>query len=146
MTTRKRFSTNDHFQFRLVKEIRGRQIITERDLAKPKEGRNVTQTLDPFATEQGVLQAARNYCMGSDERKGLKPGDQFLGVVVTRFTAGSFAKIVPRSIPERMKNDGPRLRREPGTTTWLYYVEPQSCKTFRVVTTADGKHLLGLPS
>jgi hypothetical protein len=145
----KNLMSNVHFQVRLVKELRGSpgrlQIITHPVLAKPKEGANDDHTLDLHATERSALQAARNYCSRGDRRKGLLPG-QFLGVVVVRFESDpSGSKRVPTTIPKRLMkgSDWGRKRREPDTTTWLYYIEPQSCKAFHVDTGPSGEHHVG---
>jgi len=148
----KNLMSNVQFQLRLVKELRGsprrREIITLPFLGKPKEGAKDDHTLDLHATERSALQAARNYCNRSDKRKGLLPG-QFLGVVVVKFESDpSGSKRVPITVPKRLMKgrDWGRKRRELGTTTWLYYIEPQepqSCKAFHVDTTLSGEHRIG---
>ncbi len=141
----KNLSSNVHFQFRLVKELKGPRpsIITKLGLAKYKERAKDDKTIDLLHTDREALKYARNYCSRSDKRKGLVPG-QFLGLVVTKFTSESAGKPVPRTIPYR-RIKGPRGRREPCTTTWLYYIEPQSCQAFFVDTTPSGKHFIGEP-
>ena len=141
----KKLLSNVHFQLRLVRELRGspgrREIITFPSLAKSKEGAKDDHTLDLRATDRSVLQEARNYCRRSDKRKGLPP-KQFLGVVVTKFEGDSSrSKVVPTTIPPWMIK-GRRSRRVPDTTTWLYYIEPQSCKAFHV-DTLSGEHRIG---
>ena len=147
----KNLLSNVHFQLRLVKELRGsprrRELITLPFLGKPKEWAKDDHTLDLHATERSALQAARNYCNRSDKRKGLLSG-QFLGVVVTKFESDpSGSNPVPTTIPQRLIKGGKwgRKRREPGTTTWLYYIEPQSCQAFLVDTTPSGEHFIGEP-
>ena len=141
----KNLLSNVHFQLRLVKELRGSRIITGKSLADIKEGANDDHTLDLLARERSALQEARNYCNRSDKRKGLLPG-QFLGVVVVKFESDpSGSKRVPMTVPKRLMKGGDwgRKRREPGTTTWLYYIEPESCKAFHVDTTLSGEHRIG---
>ncbi len=145
----KNLMSNVQFQLRLVKELRGsprrREIITLPFLGKSKEGEKDDRTLRLQATERSALHAARNYCNRSDERKGL-PAGLFLGVVVVKFesyTTGS--KRVLRTVPQRLIG-GHSKRREPGTTTWLYYIEPNSCKVFQVDTILSGErpgHFIG---
>lgn len=142
----KNLMSNVQFQLRLVKELRGsprrREIITLPFLGKSKEGANDDRTLRLQATERSALQAARNYCNRSDERKGL-PAGLFLGIVVVKFESyPTGSKHVPATIPQRLIG-GHSKRREPGTTTWLYYIEPQSCRVFHVVTTLSGEHFIG---
>ena len=141
----KNLMSNVRFQLRLVKELKGSRIITGRSLADIKEGANDDHTLDLLARERSALQEARNYCSRSDERKGLLPG-QFLGVVVTKFESDpSGSKRVPTTVPKRLMKGGDwgRKRRVKDTTTWLYYIEPQSCKAFHVDTTLSGEHRTG---
>lgn len=126
----KNLLSNVHFQLRLVKELRGSRIITGKSLADIKEGANDDHILDLLARERSALQEARNYCNRSDKRKGLLPG-QFLGVVVTKFESDpSGSKRVPTTVPKRLMKGSRwgRKRRVKDTTTWLYYIEPQSCK------------------
>ena len=144
----KNLLSNVHFQLRLVKELRGRpgsrEIITLPFLGKSKERAKDDHTLDLHATEQSALQTAHNYCERGDKRKGLLPG-QFLGVVVVKFesdSSGQKPKTVPRTLPKHMIVTA-RKRREKGTTTWLYYIEPQSCQAFHVDTTLSGEHRIG---
>jgi len=138
--------SNVQFQIRLVKELRGSSgkqgIITLPFLAKPKDGFNDDHTLRLYATEKSALQAARNYCNRSDERKGLSPGS-FLGIVMVKFEGDSTsAKRVPRTIPQNRIGGHSRIRVN-GTTTWLYYIEPQLCKVFHVETNSSGEHYIG---
>ena len=141
--------SNVQFQLRLVKELRGsprrREIITLPFLGKSKEGSKDDRTLRLQATERSALREARDYCSRNDERKGLLPG-QFLGVVVTKFESDpTGSKRVPRTIPQK-RIGGHSKPREPGTTTWLYYIKPQSCKAFHVDTILSGErivHLIG---
>jgi hypothetical protein len=129
----KNLLSNVGFQLRLVKELRGRKIITRKFLADIKEGANDDHTLDLLARERSALHEARNYCSRSDERKGLLPG-QFLGVVVTKFESDpSGSKRVSTTVPKRLMKGSRwgRKRRAKDTTTWLYYVDPQS-KAFHV--------------
>jgi len=139
--------SNVQFQLRLVKELRGsprrREIITLLFLGKSKEGAKEYRTLRLQATERSALQAARNYCRRSDKRKGLLPG-QFLGVVVVRFEGDpSGAKLVQTTIPQK-RIGGHSKQREPNTTTWLYYIEPESCKAFHVDTVLSGRRKVRL--
>ena len=142
----KNLLSNVHFQLRLVKELRGSRIITGKSLADIKEGANDDHTLDLLARERSALQEARNYCNRSDERKGLLPG-QFLGVVVTKFESDpSGSKRVPTTVPKRLMKGSRwgRKRRVKDTTTWLYYIKPQSCEAFHVDTTPlSGEHRIG---
>ena len=145
----KNLLSNVHCQLRLVKELRGslrrRELITLPFLGKPKEGAKDDHTLDLHATGRSALQVARNYCMRSDRRKDILSG-QFLGVIVVKFESDSSgSKFVPTTVPTWLmkgRNWG-RKRRESETTTWLYYVEPQSCKAFHVVTAQSRKHHVG---
>ncbi|MFC1968850.1 hypothetical protein ACFLVX_05670, partial [Chloroflexota bacterium] len=124
--------SNEHFQLRLVKELRGseRQIITYPFLGKSREGGKYDKTLDFFSTDRAALQQARNYCRRGDERKGLLPG-QFRGIVLTKFESKSRSFLVSRSLPNVQSADKPRKL---GTTRWLYYLEPDKCKVFYVIT------------
>jgi hypothetical protein len=134
--------SNEHFQLRLVKELRGNnkhQIITYPFLGKAKERKKYDKTLDFYATERAALQQARNYCWRSDERKGLLPG-QFQGVVLTKFESKSDSFIVRSTLPNIQSADKPR---RPGTTRWLYYLEPENCKAFHVSTNEAGEHFIG---
>lgn len=134
--------SKEHFQLRLVKELRGsdkRQIITYPFLGKAKEGKKYDKTLDFYATERAALQQARNYCWRSDERKGLLPG-QFHGVVLTKFESKSGSFLVSHTLPNIQSADKPR---QPGTTRWLYYLEPENCKVFHVSTNEAGEHFMG---
>lgn len=134
--------SNEHFQLRLVKELRGpdkRQIITFAFLGKAKEGKKYDKTLDFYATEKGALQQARNYCWRSDERKGLLPG-QFQGIVLIKFESKSDSFLVRHTLPNVQSADKPR---KPGTTRWLYYLEPKNCNVFHVSTTEAGEHFIG---
>ncbi|RJO62995.1 MAG: hypothetical protein C4542_00990 [Dehalococcoidia bacterium] len=138
--------SNIEFQLRKVKELRnscGRtEIITQRDLGKVKEKVGDDQTLRLLKTDRSALQFARNYCNRSDERKGLGKGEKFAGVVVARFEDESTdPKTVFSSIPPS-RIGGHSAPRKGGTTTWLYYVEPETCKAFHVVTLA-GKRYVG---
>jgi hypothetical protein len=144
----KNLLSNVHFQLRLVKELRGlpggrRKIVTLPFLGRPKEGAKDDCTLRLYATERSALQAARNYCQRSDERKGL-PAGLFLGVVVVKFESdpSGGSRLVRTTIPQRLIG-GHSKPRERGTTTWLYYIEPESCKAFSVDTTISGEHLVG---
>ena len=141
----KNLMSNVQFQIRLVKERgspRSREIITLPFLGKSKEGAKNDRTLRLQAIERSTLQAARNYCNRSDERKGL-PAGLFLGVVVVEFEGyPTGSKKVPRTIPQK-RIGGHSKQREPGTTTWLYYIEPESCKAFHVDTTLSGEHRIG---
>ena len=137
--------SNVHFQLRLVKELRGqpqsREVFTYPFLAKSKERAKDDHTLDLHATESSALQAACNYCRRGDKRKGL-PIEQFLGVVVVKHesdSSGQKPKLVPRTLPKQIIVTA-RKRRKKGTTTWLYYIEPQSCKAFHVDTVISGEH------
>jgi len=139
----KNLLSNVHFQLRLVKELRGSRIITRKSLADIKEGANDDHTLDLLARERSALQEARNYCNRSDERKRLLPG-QFSGVVVTKFESDpSGSKRVPTTVSKRLMKGScwGRKRRVKDTTTWLYYIEPQSCKAFHV--DARTHHIVG---
>jgi|GEM_PF-4426014 len=131
--------SNEHFQLRLVKKLRDYEIITYLFLGKAKEGRKYDKTLDFFATEKAALQQVRNFCQRSDERKGLLPG-QFRGVVLTQFESKSGSFIVHHTLPNMQSADKPR---KPGTTRWLYYIEPENCRVLKVNTTEDGKHFIG---
>jgi hypothetical protein len=134
--------SNEHFQLRLVKELRGRdkrQIITYPFLGKAKEGEKYDKTLDFYATEKAALQQARDYCWRSDERKGLLQG-QFRGVVLTKFESKSDSFLIRHTLPNIQSADKPR---KPGTTTWLYYLEPENCRVFHVSTTESGEHFVG---
>jgi len=142
----KNLMSNVQFQFRLVKELRGsprrREIITLPFLGKSKEGANDDRTLRLQANEQSALQAARNYCRRSDARKGL-PAGLFLGVVVVKFESDpTGSKRVLTTVPQ-WRIRGRSKKRKPGTTTWLYYIEPESCKVFHVDTTPGGDHFIG---
>jgi len=100
----KNLLSNVQFQLRLVKELRGssrrHEIITHLLLGKPKEGAKDDRTLRLHATERSALQAARNYCNRSDERKGL-PAGLFLGVVVVKFESyPTGSKRVPATVPQ----------------------------------------------
>ena len=138
--------SNVQFQIRLIKELRGspgkQVIITMPFLAKPKEGIKDDHTLRLYATEKSALQAARNYCNRSDERKGLTPGS-FLGVVVVKFEGDpTGAKRVSITIPQNRIGGHSRVRVS-GTTTWLYYIEPRLCKVFHIETNSSGEHYIG---
>ncbi len=145
----KNLMSNVQFQLRLVKKLRGsprrREIITLPFLGKSKEGLKDDRTLRLQATERSPLQEARNYCNRSDEREGL-PAGLFLGVVVVKFESYPVgSKRVPTTIPQG-RIGGHSKQREPGTTTWLYYIEPESCKAFHVDTILSGErivHLIG---
>ncbi len=139
--------SNVEFQLRKVKELRNSsgktEILTHPDLGKVKEKVRDDQTLRLLKTDRSALQFARNYCNRSDERKGLGEGEKFLGVVVVQFEDSSIgAKPVPSTIPQ-IKIAGHSARRKAGTTTWLYYVQPETCKAFHIDTTATGEHLVG---
>jgi hypothetical protein len=140
---KKNLLSNTHFQYRLVGKLKGRKIITKKELADIKEGSKDDHTSDLKSTDRSALQVARNYCSRSDKRKGLTSG-QFLGVVVTKYTDASPGKMLYATIPNN-RIGGRRPPRKPGTTTWLYYIEPQSCEVFYVDTTPSGEHLIGKP-
>jgi hypothetical protein len=134
--------SNEHFQLRLVKEIRGydkNQIITYPFLGKAKEGKGFDKTLDFFANEKAALQQARNYCWRSDKRKGLLTG-QFRGVVLTKFESKSVSFVLSGTLPNVQSADKPR---KPGTTSWLYYLEPENCKVFHIITRESSDHFIG---
>jgi len=138
--------SNVLFQFRKVKELRNSagkiEIVTHPDLGKVKEGAKDDRAMRLLKTDLGALQFARNYCNRSDERKGLVKGEEFLGVVLTKFEDSSVvAKRVSDSIPQNRigSHSAPR---KVGTTAWLYYVEAETCKAFHVVT-LSGKRYIG---
>ncbi len=119
-----RLPANIHFQLRLVKRCDGRKIVTYGNLAKPKEGAAKDQTLDLFPTEKSALQAARNYSLRGEKRKGHLPGN-FLGVVVVSYESDPTRW---RSIRPGAIGGGFQLANRParvkGTVTWHYYVNP----------------------
>ena len=130
MSPKNQFDANVHYQLRLVKRIDGGRIVTHGPLAQPKGLGARDKTVD-FGTEKGALQAARNYSKRGERRKGPLPGD-YMGAVVTKFVtdAARFGAIKPGNVPGGfiLTNRSKRLE---GTTTWLYYVDPDG-KAFHV--------------
>ena len=140
MSPKEQAGANVHYQVRLVKRLDGRRVVTHHALAQPKELRARDKTLD-FGTERGALQAARNYSARGEQRKGPLPGD-FVGTIVVKHISDptKFGTVKLGNVPRGFEVTK-RPRRLVGTTTWLYYVDPNG-KAFHV----NGKtHRIGDP-
>ena len=126
MPTRRPTDTGAHYQFRLVKQIRGSRIVTHQVIAHSKSPIARDKSLDIFEADSDIaaLQRARSYIRRSGGNKGPLPGE-FRGVVVVRYATDP-AK--PGLIGARNKwgqvEVTNRRRRLQGTTTWLYYIDP----------------------
>ena len=146
----KNLMSNVRFQLRLVKELRGYsrgrlEIITFPPMGKSKERAKDDKTIELLCNESAALKIARDYCRRGDERKGLPLGQEFRGVVVTRYE-GDPKCAVPILVNIPYRRIGRRKgRRVMGTTNWLYYIEPETCKVFHIDTTPPGDHLIGEP-
>ena len=114
-----------HYQIRLVKRFDGRRIVTHPPLANAKSTGSRDKTLDVFeaTSDRSALGRAREYNRRSDKRKGPLPGD-YLGAVVVRYeTDTSKQGVIRRSRGGSEVTN--RRRRLKGTTSWLYFVDPE---------------------
>ena len=121
-----------HYQYRLVKRWKGKQVITHEKLAQinsPRRARTKTvdqyfdangNSLTHFKDPQSARQDAQKFCelVDAGERDALVT--EFRGLVVTKFE--SFGTVVHTVGRPREANRRPR--RAKGSTDWICYVAP----------------------
>ena len=119
--------SRSHYQFRLVKRIDGRKLVTHAILANARSKGARDKTLDIFqaSNDRAALQRARDYFHRAVQNKGPLPGE-FRGVVVVKYDSDPKKP----AIISQPKLHGPletanRRRQLRGTTTWLYYLDPK---------------------
>ena len=121
-----------HYQYRLVKAWRGKQVLTHDKLAQinsPRRARTKTvdqyfdatgKSLTRFKDPRSATRDAQRFCKLVDAGEREAPVVEFRGLVVTRFESfGTAGQTVGR--PREAYR---RPRRTKGSTEWICYVAP----------------------
>ena len=120
------------YQYRLVKELRGKHVVTHLKLPQinsPRRARTKTvdqyfdatgRSLTRFKDQQSAIQDAQRFCKLVDAGERDAPVIEFRGLVVAKSESFGTVGLTPGRPPEAYRS--PRIT--PASTEWICYVAP----------------------